>query len=164
MADASESVESPKSRRKLIIIVVIAVLLLGGGITAFFMMGSDESAVSSDTVSSTKAASELEAVYVNLSQPFVFNVAGERGSRYAQIKVQLMVRGSENEKLARHHSPLIESTLLATFASVTIDQLRDKNGVTELRNRATDDVKAILVQTVGQPIIEKVLFTDFVIQ
>ncbi|MEF1231120.1 flagellar basal body-associated protein FliL, partial [Vibrio fortis] len=31
-------------------------------------------------------------------------------------------------------------------------------------DKATEDIKASLTQAVGQPVIEKVLFTDFVIQ
>jgi flagellar FliL protein len=81
-----------------------------------------------------------------------------------QIKAQLMVRGRANEELARYHSPLIESSLINTFASSTVEQLRTPNGRVELRDKASDDVKASLSQAVGQPVIERVLFTDFVIQ
>ncbi|MEF1339983.1 flagellar basal body-associated protein FliL, partial [Vibrio rotiferianus] len=102
--------------------------------------------------------------YVNIAQPFVFNVTGDSRDRLVQIKAQLMVRGSENENLARYHSPLIESSLLSTFASATVEQLRSPDGRIELRNRATDDIKAALNAAVGKPVIEKVLFTDFVIQ
>ncbi|MEK6165235.1 flagellar basal body-associated FliL family protein, partial [Vibrio cholerae] len=38
------------------------------------------------------------------------------------------------------------------------------NGRIELRDKATDDIKAALNQAVGKPVIEKVLFTDFVMQ
>ncbi|MGR5542251.1 flagellar basal body-associated FliL family protein, partial [Vibrio campbellii] len=69
-----------------------------------------------------------------------------------------------NEELARYHSPLIESSLINTFASSTAEQLRTPNGRVELRDKASDDVKASLSQAVGQPVIERVLFTDFVIQ
>ena len=101
---------------------------------------------------------------MNIAQPFIFNVTGDRRDRLVQIKAQLMVRGSENEQLARYHSPLIESSLLSTFASATVEQLRSPTGRVELRDRASDDIKAALNAAVGKPVIEKVLFTDFVIQ
>jgi flagellar FliL protein len=81
-----------------------------------------------------------------------------------QIKVQLMVRGTENEDLARHHSPLVESTLLSTFGTATVDQLRTPGGRTQLREQATKDIQATLQEVVGKPVVERVLFTDFVIQ
>lgn len=165
MADEEVQGEAPKGKGKLIIIiVVVVVLLLGGGGAAFFLMGSDEPAAEEQAAVEEVALPTDPVAYVNIPQPFLFNVTGDKKDRLVQIKVQLMVRGSENEELARYHSPLIESSLLSTFATATVEQLRSANGRVELRDRATDDIKASLSRAVGQPVIERVLFTDFVIQ
>ncbi|EGQ8028534.1 flagellar basal body-associated protein FliL [Vibrio vulnificus] len=156
--------EAPKGKSKLLIIIIaVVVLLVGGGGAAFFLMGSDPAEEEASAQVDTKPVEDPIA-YVNIAQPFVFNVTGDNRNRMVQIKVQLMVRGTENENLARYHSPLIESSLLSTFASATVEQLRSPTGRTELRDKATDDIKAALTKSVGQPVIEKVLFTDFVIQ
>ncbi|GHZ60245.1 flagellar protein FliL, putative [Vibrio cholerae] len=167
MAEEDLGTEAPKGKKKLLIIIIAAVVLLaGGGGAAFFMMGSggDEAAADAEQKTEQVAAHTDPVSYVNIAQPFVFNVTGDAKDRLVQIKVQLMVRGSENENLARYHSPLVESSLLATFASATVEQLRTPNGRIELRDKATDDIKAALNQAVGKPVIEKVLFTDFVMQ
>ncbi|EGR3965474.1 MULTISPECIES: flagellar basal body-associated protein FliL [Vibrio] len=167
MAEEDLGTEAPKGKKKLLIIIIAAVVLLaGGGGAAFFMMGSggDEAAAGAEQKTEQVAAPTDPVSYVNIAQPFVFNVTGDAKDRLVQIKVQLMVRGSENENLARYHSPLVESSLLATFASATVEQLRTPNGRIELRDKATDDIKAALNQAVGKPVIEKVLFTDFVMQ
>ncbi|MCZ4295611.1 flagellar basal body-associated protein FliL [Vibrio sinaloensis] len=165
MAVEEIETEAPKGKGKLIIIIIAAVVLLaGGGGAAFFLMGSDDSAETAQTTQQQVAAPVDPVAYVNIPQPFLFNVTGDKKDRLVQIKVQLMVRGSENENLARYHSPLIESSLLSTFASATVDQLRTANGRVELREKATDDIKASLNRAVGQPVIERVLFTDFVMQ
>ncbi|ENG6062397.1 flagellar basal body-associated protein FliL [Vibrio cholerae] len=167
MAEEDLGTEAPKGKKKLLIIIIAAVVLLaGGGGAAFFMMGSGGDEVAADAEQKTEqvAAPTDPVSYVNIAQPFVFNVTGDAKDRLVQIKVQLMVRGSENENLARYHSPLVESSLLATFASATVEQLRTPNGRIELRDKATDDIKAALNQAVGKPVIEKVLFTDFVMQ
>ncbi|EEO13916.1 flagellar basal body-associated protein FliL [Vibrio cholerae] len=167
MAEEDLGTEAPKGKKKLLIIIIAAVVLLaGGGGAAFFMMGSgDDEAVADAEQKTEQVAAPTDPVsYVNIAQPFVFNVTGDAKDRLVQIKVQLMVRGSENENLARYHSPLVESSLLATFASATVEQLRTPNGRIELRDKATDDIKAALNQAVGKPVIEKVLFTDFVMQ
>lgn len=156
--------EAPKGKSKLLIIIIaVVVLLVGGGGAAFFLMGSDPAEEEAAAQVDTKPVEDPIA-YVNIAQPFVFNVTGDNRNRMVQIKVQLMVRGTENENLARYHSPLIESSLLSTFASATVEQLRSPTGRMELRDKATDDIKAALTKSVGQPVIEKVLFTDFVIQ
>ncbi|EOX3348484.1 flagellar basal body-associated protein FliL [Vibrio cholerae] len=167
MAEEDLGTEAPKGKKKLLIIIIAAVVLLaGGGGAAFFMMGSggDEAATDAEQKTEKVAAPTDPVSYVNIAQPFVFNVTGDAKDRLVQIKVQLMVRGSQNESLARYHSPLVESSLLATFASATVEQLRTPNGRIELRDKATDDIKAALNQAVGKPVIEKVLFTDFVMQ
>ncbi|EKF9625339.1 flagellar basal body-associated protein FliL [Vibrio cholerae] len=167
MAEEDLETEAPKGKKKLLIIIIAAVVLLaGGGGAAFFMMGSggEEAAADAEQKTEQVAAPTDPVSYVNIAQPFVFNVTGDAKDRLVQIKVQLMVRGSENENLARYHSPLVESSLLATFASATVEQLRTPNGRIELRDKATDDIKAALNQAVGKPVIEKVLFTDFVMQ
>ncbi|CAK4067070.1 MULTISPECIES: flagellar basal body-associated protein FliL [Vibrio] len=165
MAVEEVETEAPKGKGKLIIIIVaVVVLLLGGGGAAFFLMGSDDEAAAEESVEQEVVVSTEPVAYVNIAQPFIFNVTGDKRDRLVQIKVQLMVRGSENENLARYHSPLVESSLLSTFASATVEQLRSANGRVELREKATEDIKASLTRAVGQPVIERVLFTDFVIQ
>ncbi|MCW8333513.1 flagellar basal body-associated protein FliL [Vibrio paucivorans] len=165
MADEDLEQDAPKGKSKLLIIIIaVVVLIAGGGGAAFFLMGSDEPAPAAETVNTQTVMPADPVAYVNIPQPFLFNVTGDKRDRLVQIKVQLMVRGSENENLARYHSPLIESSLLGTFASATVDQLRSANGRVELRDKATEDIKASLTRAVGQPVIERVLFTDFVIQ
>ncbi|WP_404971443.1 flagellar basal body-associated protein FliL [Vibrio campbellii] len=160
-----QGADAPKGKSKLLIIIIaVVVLLLGGGAAAFFLMGSDEPAQAAQAEQTQAQTAAAPIAYVNIAQPFIFNVTGDRRDRLVQIKAQLMVRGSENEQLARYHSPLIESSLLSTFASATVEQLRSPTGRVELRDRASDDIKAALNAAVGKPVIEKVLFTDFVIQ
>ncbi|MCF6451445.1 flagellar basal body-associated protein FliL [Vibrio sp. MMG022] len=160
-----QGVDAPKGKGKLLVIIIaVVVLLIGGGAAAFFLMGSGEPAQAAQTQQAQATTAAEPIAYVNIAQPFIFNVTGDRRDRLVQIKAQLMVRGSENEQLARYHSPLIESSLLSTFASATVEQLRSPTGRVELRDRASDDIKAALNAAVGKPVIEKVLFTDFVIQ
>ncbi|CAM3586089.1 MULTISPECIES: flagellar basal body-associated protein FliL [Vibrio] len=165
MADEEIETEAPQGKSKLLIIIIaVVVLLVGGGGAAFFMMGSGGEEEAGEVVEQEVEVSSEPVSYVNIAQPFLFNVTGDTKERLVQIKVQLMVRGFENENLARYHSPLIESSLLGTFASATVEQLRSVNGRVELRDKATNDIKASLNRAVGQPVIERVLFTDFVIQ
>ncbi|WP_112480505.1 flagellar basal body-associated protein FliL [Vibrio variabilis] len=167
MAEESLQPAKTNSKKMLIIIVAAVVVLLGVGGGAYWFLSSDdtESASTSTQSASGGAAAPVDPIsYVNLAQPFVFNASGKQRDRMVQIKVQLMVRGLDNESQARYHSPLIESTLLSTFASATVEQLRSTTGRVELRDQATSDVQASLSQVVGSPVVERVLFTDFVIQ
>ncbi|MFA0086121.1 flagellar basal body-associated protein FliL [Vibrio sp. 10N.261.51.F12] len=158
--------EQPNSKKKLLIIIIAAllVLLIACGAAYWFFSSESKATQTSSTQNSAQTVVVDPISYVNIAQPFVFNVAGTKRDRMVQIKAQLMVRGLDNEELARYHSPLIESTLLSTFASASVDQLRSSNGRVELRDQATADIQSSLSQVVGKPVIERVLFTDFVIQ
>lgn len=167
MADEQVQEDAPKGKSKLLIIIIAAVVLLGGGGgAAFFLMGSDDTPAEGGAEAQEQVQQEpTDPIrYVSIPQPFVFNVTGDKRDRLIQIKVQLMVRGSDNEELARYHTPLVESSLLSTFASATVDQLRSPTGRIDLRDKATDDIRAALNRAVGNPVIERVLFTDFVMQ
>ncbi|WP_299686185.1 flagellar basal body-associated protein FliL [uncultured Vibrio sp.] len=153
-----------KKSKILIIIIAVVVLLFGVGGALFFFLGSNDGPSEPSSQPETAVVAADTVMYVNIPQPFLFNVTGDKKERLVQIKVQLMVRDSKNGDLARYHSPLAESTLLATFASATVEQLRSPTGRVELRDKATEDIKVTFGKVVGQPVIEKVLFTDFVIQ
>lgn len=157
---------APQGKKKLIIIILIGLIVLGGGGAAawFFFLSGDESTEMEDVAEMAPALPTGPALYINLPQPFIFNVTGDRQDRLVQIKVQLMTRGDQNEEIANLHTPLIESSLLSTFGAATVEQLRTPRGRIELRDQAQGDIQAAFTKLTGKPVIEKVLFTDFVMQ
>ena len=100
-----------------------------------------------------------------MPRPFVFNVPGGGRDRLVQIKVQLLVRGSDNEELVKTHIPLIEGTLLQTFSMSNAEDLVTEAGKIELREQAVSEVKKALEENdIGSNVVERVLFTGFVMQ
>lgn len=164
---ADEDIEAGGSgggKKKLIIIIVAALLLLGGGGGAFFFLMGSDSAAQDDIVLEDPEPVSLQAIYVTLPQPFVFNVTGDSQQRLVQVKVQLMVRGDQNETLAKQNLPLVEHSLLTTFGAATVEQLRTPQGQLEVRKQAVDTVQAAMEKITGKPVVERVLFTGFVMQ
>ncbi|MCE0556242.1 MULTISPECIES: flagellar basal body-associated protein FliL [unclassified Motilimonas] len=174
MADeANENLELNEKKGgkgKLIIIIVAVVVLLagGGGAAYFFLAGSDEAAATEGNDSKSTApkvdASTLKAIYVGMPRAFVFNVAGDGRDRLVQIKVQLMVRGVDNENLTKMHIPLIEGTLLSVFSAATEEELRSESGKSELRKKSLQEVQKAMNEVASAPTVEAVLFTGFVLQ
>ncbi|WP_394221958.1 flagellar basal body-associated protein FliL [Alteromonas gracilis] len=178
MADEELQVEEGgKKKGKLMLIIIIAVVLVGGGAAAYFLLfaGGDESAAeqlaendaaaaSAAPASSAGKAEMGTALYVAMPRPFVFNVPGAGRDRLVQIKVQLLVRGSDNEELAKTHIPLIEGTLLQAFSNSNADDLVTEAGKIELREQAASEVQKALKDITGSDVVERVLFTGFVMQ
>lgn len=170
-----------KKKKLIIIIAVVVVLLLGGGGAAFFLLsGADtppaaeaEGEAAADGADAggeggegdaAAAAAAKSAIYVAMPRPFIFNVSGSRRDRVVQIKVQLLVRGSDNELLARKHIPLIESALLTTFAQISADELATIDGKEQLRVTALSAVREAIKALENREVVAEILFTGFVMQ
>jgi len=178
--DAVESEEGGGSKKLLIIIIAVVVLIAGGAGAYFFLSGSEETGTeevttgegtttADDSQESDDAADDGDAeigdaFYVGMPRPFVFNVPGYGRDRLVQIKVQLLVRGGDDDTLTRKHIPLIEDTLLTVFSSSNAEKLATNVGKQELRAEALEAVQQALEPIVGKPVIEKVLFIGFVMQ
>ena len=169
--------EEPGKKKKLIIIIAAVVLLAGGGGAAFFFMGGDEP-VTQEQVDSASSSGDGEAdgaeattsvdvgtaVYVAMPRAFRFNVPGAARDRFVEIRVQLLVRGSDNEELAKKHIPLIESTLLGVFSQGNADDLATSAGKASLKQKSLAAVQQEMRDVTGDKVVEQVLFTGFVMQ
>lgn len=146
-----------------VIIMIFAGLYLLGGPDA------NKSGASSDGATDAAGAaggiaSKGTALYVPMPRPFVFNVPGASRDRMVQIKVQLLVRGANNETISMRHIPLIEGSLLATFSAANADELVTVAGRDALKNKALSDLQQAMIEVVGSVVVEEVLFTGFVMQ
>ncbi|MAQ02571.1 MAG: flagellar basal body-associated protein FliL [Pseudomonadota bacterium] len=175
MAEEELQIEETGGKKsKLMLIIIIAVVLIGGGGAAYFFLfaGGDEPTAAEELAAegggqapmADTNASVGTALYVAMPRPIVFNVPGSGRDRLVQIKVQLMVRGTDNEEKAKTHIPLIEGTLLQTFSASNADDLVTEPGKIELRDNALEAVQNALKDIAGGEVVERVLFTDFVMQ
>lgn len=140
-------------------------LLIGVGVAVWLLMGDDTPEPEMTASANQPASTVVEpAYYVIMPQPFIFNVVGDKRDRVVQVKVQLMVRGNNNEDLAQQHIPLIESTLLQSFGAATVEQLRTPNGRIDLRKQALFAIQSTMEKISGQQVVDRVLFTGFVMQ
>lgn len=168
-------------KKKMIIIIAAVVLLIGVGAGAFlFMGGSDEPTPEEvETALNTEGGAETadgegevasssaeigSAIYVPMPRPFRFNVPGASRDRFVEIRTQLLVRGGDDEEMAKMHIPLIESTLLAVFSQSNADNLGTSAGKVALKQRALMEIQKIMLDIEDKKIVEEVLFTGFVMQ
>lgn len=167
--------EGAPKKGKMMIIIIAAVVVIIGAVAAFFLLGgsSDESALDeleteqvteqapTTTIGSTNVGT---ALYVAMPRPFVFNVPGSGRDRLVQIKVQLMVRGTDAEETTKMHIPMIEGTLLRVFSSSNADDLVTEAGKIAMKEQSLREVQKAMQEIAGNPVIEQVLFTGFVMQ
>jgi flagellar FliL protein len=161
--------------KKKIIIIIAALLLIVLGVVGYFMFVAGDSSSAEDSSGTSTAVDKSEpvmpsgnasgkAMYVSMPRPFTFNVPGTTRDRLVQIKVQLMVRGENNNELAKRHIPLIEGTLLKAFSTANADDLSTVAGKDTIKAKAVKDVQKAVFNVTGSKIVEEVLFTGFVMQ
>jgi flagellar FliL protein len=174
MADEELKIEEgskKKSKLILIIIAIAGVVLLSGGVgTYFFLFMGDTPSITegedgtSEVMLDNVEATAGRALYVAMPRPFTFNAPGVARERIVQIEVQLMVRGEASEESAKRHIPMIEGALLQVFSASNADDLVTEIGKVELKERATAEVRQVMIELGSSAVVEQVLFTGFVIQ
>lgn len=166
---ADGELKAKGSRGKLIIIILAAaVLLLGGGGAAFFLLSGDESAEGAEA--QTTEAVRHEAIYTKIrtlegKPSFVVTLQSSDGKRhYLQAFIEAKSRDPLVDETLKQHMPLIVARLNALFASQVFEELQSIEGMQALRQEATVLVQSIMQEKIGQPGVETILFTNFVMQ
>ncbi len=177
-------------KKPLVMIAVIAVssiLVLSAGIggTVYFMgrgahkapaasakgkaakaveADAEEPADAADSEGEAKSGKPAPANYVSLDPPFVVNFEGNSAARFLQINVEVMSRKPEYAEHIKKHMPVIRNNLVMLFGSQTYDKVNTLKGKEDLRQKALAEVQKILEEETGEPGIEALYFTSFVMQ
>jgi flagellar FliL protein len=104
------------------------------------------------------------ANYVALDPPFVVNFEGTGPARFLQITVEVMTRKAEAAEHIKKHMPVIRNNLVLLFGSQTYDKVNTLKGKEELRQAALAEVQKIIEEETGEPSVEALYFTSFVMQ
>lgn len=155
-----EQQEKPKSKMMLIIIIaVLVVLLLGGGITAFLMMSGGN-----DAKANVETSTQQPAIYFDFKPPFIVNYQWQGRQRFVQVSLSVMTRKGSIVDAMQKHMPLIRNNLLMVFSAQEFEMLRTPEGKEALRQVVLEELQKILTEETGEPGVEQVLFTNFVMQ
>lgn len=160
-----------KRTKLLLIAVVAAILLLLGAVGAWFMLSGNNNQPAADyplydpaDYNSSEDLFDINSIYVNFPQAFLFNAQHEQGSYVVQIHVHLQVRTTEAQETLNLHMPLVRDVLLTTFSTADGRKLRTGEGKIELRQRALQNLQNAMINMTGHPQVDRVLFTGFVMQ
>lgn len=163
--------------KKSLLILIGVLLLVGGSIGAtLFLTGAlhkgaadDKTAVASAsanaTADSTHAPTKAHpALYQPLDPPFIINFEDQGVLRYLQIGLSVMARDKLMIDAVNNNMPQIRNNLILLFANQKLDHLASNDGKEKLRAQALEQVQAVLHREIGEPGIEAVYYTAFVMQ
>lgn len=153
--------------KKLIIILsaagLVVVLFMGG---IFFMMWSKVSQMESNLVveeTPVEVEVEVEETVVRPIFPlksFIVNLAGDNGTRYLKIKMDLEITSEEFNDDIRMRIPQIRDGIMMILTSKRYEDIKDIAGKIALREEVQNQVN----QFFKEPCVSNVYFTDLVIQ
>lgn len=152
--------EPKKSSKMMFIVIALVVVLLGAG-AAFFLLGGEDEPVAEEAVEDVQAA----AVYMPMRPSFVVNFANAGGkTHFLQVEVTLMGRDPVFMAALEEHTPLIKSRLVDVFQTQDFEELKSPEGKEAMRLMALEELQSLFSEELGDPGIEKVYFTVFVLQ
>jgi len=106
----------------------------------------------------------LPAIYLPIDPAFVVNFASQGKARFLQVTVEVMTRDPLMPDQIKLHMPVIRNNLMLLFSSQSYDGVSTLEGKEALREEALEVVQQILEEETGDPGIEAVYFTSFVMQ
>jgi flagellar FliL protein len=161
--EAKQTKASKGSAMKIIVIVLISLLLVGGTVGGLYFAGVFGG---HETDGEEEAAQEEvgEAIYIPVDPAFVVNFAQGEKARFLQVTLELMTRSVDVETKIQKHMPVIRNNLLLLFSGQTYDSVNTIEGKEALRQQALLSVQQILEEETGDPGVEAVYFTSFVMQ
>ncbi len=176
-ADSDDELSTPKRGKKLVVMIMLLLALMvlaGGGYmgAACFMKlppfepsgPTPEELAAQQAAAEAAEAAKTRDMYVKFDQPFTFNLSYRDRAHTAQVDVVLVVSGPDNEALAKKHRELLSSTILNKLSAENYAALLMPSGRERLKIELLDALRGKMSEVARAPVVEKVLFTAFVMQ
>lgn len=165
-------------KKKLILLVIIGVVLLalcvGGTFAVMHFLGGDKKAETAEAAAEGEHAEGKEGeeakpehaplVYFPFEPPFLTNFVINGRPRYLQLSITVASRDQSTIDALQKHMPLVRNRVVMLLSSEQFDTLRSRAGREALQGKLTEAVKEILQKETGKADVEKLLFTNFVMQ
>jgi flagellar FliL protein len=109
--------------------------------------------------SNVKAA---EYAYFGFEPDIITNyVAVKKKMGYVRLTVELMLEDSNSLEVVEHHAPLLRDAIINIIGQQPEAKIKSINGRYEIQNLCEEQVKSLLAKETGQPLIRKLLFTQW---
>ena len=179
------SAEKPKKDKsgmmKIILIAVGATVFLGvnGAITYFLTQSASNTAAPSAAESEQAAEgggdgeggddkaddkNKGESIYFKFDPAFIVNFQAGEELRFLQVELEVMAHDQAAISAVEQHMPVLRNNLIVLFSSQDFTTISTRVGKERIRAQVLSEIQKILREKIGNPGIEEVYFTAFVMQ
>ncbi len=116
---------------------------------------------------STLSAQETADIrYVALQPAFIanFGVTEQGHLKYVKAEISIRVSSQKAEMAARYHLPALRNSLVLLLSRQDEVTVTTGSGREAIREEALMELRAVLKAEEGQPYIDDLMFTNFVVQ
>ena len=107
-------------------------------------------------------AKTADYAYFGFEPEIITNyVAVKKKMGYVRLTVELMIEDSSNFEAVEHHSPLLRDAIIDIIGQQPEAKIKSINGRHEIQKLCEDKIKSLLTKETGQPLIKKLLFTQW---
>lgn len=108
--------------------------------------------------------SKTGSLFFAFDKPFVVNITGSDNLTYLQVNVQFKLKKPEFRTKLQMQMPAIEHTMVMLLSDQTVDSIKSVQGKQALREAALKSLQQLFQKLIGDPAIDDVYFTGFIIQ
>jgi len=112
----------------------------------------------------SQAAGASETKYIHLTPAFVVNYGNTGRMKYLRTEVALKVSGALAATAVTSHRPYIRNNLVFLLTAQDSDIVNSSSGRETLRKVALDEVRALMTELEGMPMVDDLFFENFVVQ
>jgi len=102
--------------------------------------------------------------YFEIATPFVVNITDNGGAAFLQVNAQFKVTSEELKQHLYAHLPAIQHTVMLVLSEQTASGVSSLQGKQKLRETTLKEIQDFLTTQIGDPIVEEIYFTGFIIQ
>ena len=174
--EAPAAAAPPAAKKGIGVVVLLLAVLISVGASAgisWYLMQHTVAQIKAAAAPEGEAdAAEAEAppapkappVYMPLDPAFVVNLEDPSGLRFLQLQMEVMGRDAKQLEDAKQHMPRIRNALLMLLGQQQVAGLATREGKEKLQADVLAELQKILQEETGQPVVEAVYFTSFVMQ
>lgn len=110
------------------------------------------------------ADGETAKHYLKLEPPLVVNVDEGDIVRFLQVDTQMQYSNPLALAILEKHMPAIRHALVMVLSGQSVVELKTPQGKEKLREKTLKQLQQVMLDTTGEPVIDAIYFTGFVIQ
>ena len=164
---AGDKPEKSGSKLKMIIIIAVIVVLLlaiGIGATLFLTGAFSKKSGAAGKTPHAAVVKKHKPVYFAIKPALVVNFQNPTQARYLQVSIDLMTRDPKLVEELKTNMPAIRNRLIILLSAQKYAQISTAAGKQKLRKEVLASINDVLKQANAGGKVEKVYFTNFVMQ